>query len=105
VPPGDLIGYLGSVLEVPKGPEQIGIVAENPVSILTSVFVLNMASIKAIPDAPIQAPAQSAGSHDLTYDQLLDIVFKINIWICCNRQGFFNDAQKVTLLKLAMSNL
>jgi len=36
---------------------------------------------------------------------LLKIVFKINIWICSNQKGYFTDIQKITLLKLAMSNL
>lgn len=32
-------------------------------------------------------------------------MFKINIWIGSNQQGFFSDSQKVTLLKLAITNL
>lgn len=79
-------------------------VKENPISILTAVFVLNMASIKSMTEAPIDALPVSAGA-DLTFDQLLKIVFKINIWICSNQKGYFTDIQKITLLKLAMSNL
>ena len=80
-------------------------VTENPISILTAVFILNTASIKAIPEAPIASGPQPAGGDNLTFDQLLKIVFKINIWIGSNQQGFFTDGQKVTLLKLAITNL
>lgn len=103
MPAGDLIGYLEKTMGI-KDNEQIGDVAENPISILTSVFVLNMASIKSIPQATIDCEPVPAGAG-YTFDQLLKIVFKINIWISSNEKGFFTDTQKVTLLKLAMSNL
>ena len=41
----------------------------------------------------------------MTFDHLLKIVFRINIWICNNKQAFFTESQKVTLLKLSITNL
>lgn len=105
MPCGDLIGYLGSELGISDESDTVGDVSENPISTLTAVFVLNMASIKQIEDKPIQIEPRVAGNSSLTFDQLVKIVFKINIWICSNQQGFFTSAQKITLLKLAMSNL
>ena len=53
VPSGDLIGYLGGVLGISDESGTIGEVSENPISILTAVFVLNMASMKSIEHVPI----------------------------------------------------
>jgi len=64
-----------------------------------------MASINKHEEVPLNAGPQLAGGDDLTFDQLLKIVFRINLWIGSNEQGFFTDAQKVTLLKLAITNL
>lgn len=47
VPAGVLIGYLGEVLALDQEGESTGEVTENPISILTSVFILNMTSLKA----------------------------------------------------------
>lgn len=79
-----MIGYLGEVLGMDKDGEVVGAVLENPISILTSVFILNMTSIKTNKEAPITSGPETTGGDDLTYDQLLKIVFKINIWICGN---------------------
>lgn len=78
---------------------------ENPISILTSIFVLNIASIQGLPESLISTEAKSTGSGDMNFDQLLKIVFKITFWICSDSNSFFSDQQRVTLLKLAMSNL
>jgi len=67
VPAGDLIGYLGEALGMKDGQGSITDVKENPISILTAVFVLNMASIKSMTEAPIDALPVSAGA-DLTFD-------------------------------------
>ena len=67
-------------------------VTENPISILTSVFVLNMASIKKHQEAPLNGGPQPAGVEEVSFDELLMIVFKINLWIGSNEQGFFTTA-------------
>ena len=67
VPSGDLIGNLGKVLGISDESQAIGEVEQNPISLLTAVFVLNMSSVKQMKDSPIQDQPQSAGG-DLTFD-------------------------------------
>ena len=79
VPSDVLIGYLGETLGMSQDGETVQEVSENPISILTSVFILNMASIKAMPEFNNPTEAEQA-----SFDKLLKIVFKINIWIGSN---------------------
>ena len=65
-----MIGYLGEVLGMDKDGEVVGAVLENPISILTSVFILNMTSIKTNKEAPITSGPETTGGDDLTFDQL-----------------------------------
>ena len=91
MPSGDLIGYLAEVLKIGIDGEATGQITESPITLLTSVFILNTTSMKSQKQAPISAGPQDAGGDNLTYDQLFKIVFKINIWICNNAEGFFTE--------------
>ena len=92
IPSSVLIGYLGEVLGMSGGEEGSAQVTENPISILTSVFVLNMASIKKHQEAPRNSDPETASDGDLNFDQLLMIVFRVNLWIGSNDQGFFSTS-------------
>lgn len=105
IPSGDLIGYLAELLGYDSSTNQIGEVSENPISILTGVCVLNMASIKALEQTPIKSEPKETGTSGLTFDNVLKIVFAINSWVSSNKGGFFSDSQRITLLKLSMTNL
>ena len=86
------------MLGLKSGEDEIGQVQENPISILTSVFILNMPlleikfSDKMLKQGAKEQPKQEEFSKDSeTYDSMLKVLFKINIWICKNEQGFFTD--------------
>ena len=104
IPSDLLVRYAGEVLGLKSEADEIDQVQQNPISILTSVFILNLPlleikfSEKMLRQGAKEQPKEEEFSKDSeTYDSMLKVLFKINIWICKNEQGFFTDLQRARL--------
>ena len=127
IPATNLIQFLSEHLRIPTKPSadsnQSGAasLAENPVSLLCSTFVLTLKSLENIPAAKVDVGSIRAGTpidavtgepeavstegQALTYDEIIYVVFRTSFWICKNEQASFSEQEKIALLKLALSTL